>query len=258
MNYSKIGTQLKQARERKGLSHYQAFEVTRIQPSILKGIEEGTIDMAPVFLKSFIKTYCQFLGLNFDQLEWETQKKGTGEGNNKTNNDTNLKGTGKIEISLKNKLRYLFLLAGVLILFPLLFFLVFRSQTSQRPAVNPYQKLSADLTEIQIEEPQQPENATNQRDKKLSLVPHSLFEQITQSVFKQEILIQSSNQLKIYFKADNRSTVNKTLNPFTWYYIKARESLYLRFDDKLGAIQLFHNGEQLDLGSNNFFERKFE
>ena len=61
-HYSKIGAQLKLVRERKGLSLYQVFEVTRIQASILRDIEEGSSDMAPVFLKSFIKTYCQFFG----------------------------------------------------------------------------------------------------------------------------------------------------------------------------------------------------
>ena len=258
MNYSKIGTQLKHTRERKGLSHYQVFEVTRIQPSILKGIEEGAVDMAPVFLKSFIRIYCQFLGLNFEKLEQEARERDIEENENKASNDKSLKGAGKIEIGLKKKLKYLFPIAGVLILFQLLIFLDLMPQkSSHTEAVN--QELESGLTEIQeTEEIQKTEDTEDRGNEELSFVSHSLFEQITQSVFKQEILIQSSNQLKIYFKADNRSSINKTLSPFTWYYIKARESLYLRFDDKPGDIQLFHNGEQLDLSSNHFFERKFE
>ena len=79
MDYSKIGNHLRLVRERKGLSHEQIFEITRIQPSILRGIEEGKASIAPGFLKGFIKTYARSLGLDlediFNQLEKENQQK---------------------------------------------------------------------------------------------------------------------------------------------------------------------------------------
>ena len=49
MNYSKIGEHLRLIRERKGLSYEQIFEITKIQPSILQGIEEGQSPVSPVF-----------------------------------------------------------------------------------------------------------------------------------------------------------------------------------------------------------------
>ena len=259
MNYSKIGAQLKLVRERKGLSHYQVFEVTKIQPSILKGIEEGKADVAPVFLKSFIKTYCQCLGLDFQKLLEETTEKNLEEIEQSANGGKNLKDTRAIKTGLKNKLKYFFPIAGLVILFQLLAFLglapqIFKNRSQDKPVTEELKTALTKNEEIKAIQKIQPLEDVTQK----TPLSQSLFEKVTKLAFRQEVLIQSSNPLTIYFKADNRSTVNKTLNPFTWYYIKTLESLYLRFDDKPGDIQLFHNGEQIDLGSNNFFERKFE
>ena len=68
MDYLKIGKKLKSVREKKGLSLHQIFEVTRIQPSILTEIETGQFQKSEIFLKNFIKTYCEALGLNFKKL----------------------------------------------------------------------------------------------------------------------------------------------------------------------------------------------
>ena len=262
MNYSKIGTQLKLARERKGLSHYQVFEVTRIQPSILKEIEEGSTDMAPVFVRSFIKIYCQFLGLDFEKLEEEARDRNLTENENIINVHKNLKFAKTAEIGVKNKLKYFIPIAVFVVVFQLLFFLDLPAKIfnkfSQEDNNRNEEVLEDSLVENEGAEEglEQLEPEDVERDQ--SLASQSLFEKIKHSVFKQEVLIQSSNQLKVYFKTDNRSTINKVLSPFTWYYIKARDSLYLRFDDKPGDVQVFYNGEQLDLGSNRFFERKFE
>ena len=67
----KIGAFLKTQRERKGLSFDQIYDLTRIQPEILKGIEEGSAKVAPVFLKGFIKTYAKALGIEEEDLQKE-------------------------------------------------------------------------------------------------------------------------------------------------------------------------------------------
>ena len=68
MDYLKIGKKLKSLREKKGLSLHQIYEVTRIQISILTDIEKGQFKKSEIFLKNFIKTYCEALGLDFQKL----------------------------------------------------------------------------------------------------------------------------------------------------------------------------------------------
>ena len=256
--------QLKLVRERKGLSRYQVFEVTRIQPTILKEIEEGTADMAEVFLKSFIKTYCRFLGLNFQSLAASAKDKDSDEIKNIEVESGDLKKNGAGDVKLKGRLRYLFPIAGLLILLPVLIGLILGPKIFKKLAQKEVVLATADSLTMEEEDmpespiPSEEENQPQFQPQDQELSEQNLFERIKKSVFKQEILIQSSKQLKIYFKLDNRSAVNKTLSPFTWYYIKALESLYIRFDEKPGNIQLFHNGEQIDLGLKDFFERKFE
>ena len=256
MNYSKIGTQLKLVRERKGLSHQQVYEITRIQPSILRDIEEGTANMAPVFLKSFIKIYCQFLGLDFKKLSKdsveETQEKSESQFISSSKKTLAVKQRSNI----KNLFRYIIPILAVLALFQIIsFFKGSKLFTDSSQTMNIDQASSPNL--IEEEMTPQTELSENEEEKQPDL-DDSLLGQIKGSVFKHEILIQSSQKLSIYFKTDNRFTINKELRPFIWFSIKAKESIYLRFDEKQGEIQIFYNGEQVDLGSNRFFERKFE
>jgi cytoskeleton protein RodZ len=59
------GARLKQARLEKGYTLDDAHRHTKIHLSILKAIEEDAVaDINPVYLKGFIKIYCQFLGVN--------------------------------------------------------------------------------------------------------------------------------------------------------------------------------------------------
>ena len=258
MDYSKIGSQLKLARERKGLSYYQIFEVTRIQPSILKDIEEGTASMAPVFLKSFIKIYCRFLGLDFEKLTQATVEKSKGKEKNETiYKYKNIPMGKEEETNIKSKLQYLLPILGLLAVFQLMAFLdlpkkIFKKSSAKNEIYTAGQNHLEEKEETQQQWDAETANSGQ------TLPSQTLFEKIKQSVFKQEVLIQSSNQLNIYFKMDDYFIINKTIQPFVWFYIKARQSIYLRLDDKKGEIQVFHNGEQIDLGPNSFFERKFE
>jgi cytoskeleton protein RodZ len=58
-----IGTRLKKIRLEKGISLEEAQKKTKIQPDILRSIEEDSlINLSPVYTKGFLKIYCKFLG----------------------------------------------------------------------------------------------------------------------------------------------------------------------------------------------------
>jgi hypothetical protein len=60
-----LGSFLKDAREEKGLSLDDVQELTKIKVAYLKAIEEGKYDELPglFYVKAFVKTYCEALGL---------------------------------------------------------------------------------------------------------------------------------------------------------------------------------------------------
>lgn len=69
-----IGSQLKQAREAKGISIEQAQKDTRIHANILKALEEDRIkeiSSGSIYIKSFIKKYADYLGLDGASLAEE-------------------------------------------------------------------------------------------------------------------------------------------------------------------------------------------
>ncbi|MCY4321527.1 MAG: helix-turn-helix domain-containing protein [Bdellovibrionaceae bacterium] len=254
MNYLKLGSQLRIIRERKGLSYYQIFEVTRIQPSILKEIEEGSSKINSVFLKSFIKTYAEFLGLDFEKLKIDLAKKNQEEHKEKNKVSENSKKIKKTNIRFKNRVKSIFLIVILLVIIPILFFQV--SKKEQDESIKNLNNDNLVKNETQQEESQlQTDEFQNQE----SILDHQIsLEKIKKSVFKHELLIQSDISLSLYFKVDNHFTRSKILDPAVWYYIKGKESIYLRLDDKPKDIQLFYNGNSVELSSDDFFERKFE
>lgn len=72
-----IGAELKGAREAKGISIEQAQKETRIHVSILRALEEDRIEEAsstPIYIKSFIRKYADYLGLDGASLADEYLK----------------------------------------------------------------------------------------------------------------------------------------------------------------------------------------
>ncbi|MCM8823799.1 MAG: DUF4115 domain-containing protein [Candidatus Omnitrophica bacterium] len=62
---------LKKRREELGLDLETIVERTKVYPSVIKAIENGSLnniinDISPVYLKGFIKIYASFLGVNVD------------------------------------------------------------------------------------------------------------------------------------------------------------------------------------------------
>ena len=253
MDYSKIGNDLKLARERKGLSYEQIFEITRIQPSILKGIEEGEASIFPVFLKGFIKSYARSLGLDpaklFEIAEEEGKQKGDVKQETKEPREFDRSKMQKIFKYL------LLLLLGFFIVFQAIWFLD-DSKKSNKDHLIVVDPEESHIGKEVVEE------TTIQKIDSLKKQPlekkQSLFDQIKESVFEEELLIQSSESLEVYFKADKQSTVTKILEPSVWFQIKAKKSIYLRFDERRDDVQIFYNGKQISIGNNSFFERTFQ
>lgn len=65
-----VGSILKNAREKKGLSHKEIFQVIKIHPRFLQALEAsswGTF-ASSVHAKGFLKNYAEYLGLNVDEV----------------------------------------------------------------------------------------------------------------------------------------------------------------------------------------------
>lgn len=229
----KVGAYLRTQRERKGLSYEQIHEITRISPDVLRKIEEGRSLSAPIFLKGFVKNYARALGLDpiplLKELEEEEEvapsefveeKEEAGESDENTSH------------WWRQKRIYFFvifcftLLIGALTLFPHL---------SKFKSIS--QNLKPEDSQIPLPE------ALPEKEKKEDESPaFSLLETIKQGAFSQELMINPSEPLEVYFKADGGSIMARSLLPEDWYVIKALEKIYLRID-KIAFFNMIHNGE---------------
>lgn len=69
MSQETIGAKLRQARELKKLSIEQAYNKTKIHVNILQALEEDRFqEYSPIYIKSFLKIYAQFLRLDSDSI----------------------------------------------------------------------------------------------------------------------------------------------------------------------------------------------
>jgi hypothetical protein len=65
-----IGSSLRDARERQGLDLYEVERATHIRPRYLTALEEERFDVlpGPAYIKGFLRTYADFLGLDADRF----------------------------------------------------------------------------------------------------------------------------------------------------------------------------------------------
>lgn len=72
------GEKLKSKRLAKGIDLENASEELQISETYLKAIENGGFDELPgeIYVKNFLQSYCDFLGLNFNEIfkEYENEK----------------------------------------------------------------------------------------------------------------------------------------------------------------------------------------
>ena len=320
MDYKKIGAFLKKEREQKGLSYPQVFEITRIQPSILKSIEEGEPQISEVFFKNFIKTYVKFLGLNLHEALKEGEIKKV------------LKKEEQVELKKKKyfKLRFSFpIFAALSLLILLILVYSFSNKSSSFEILNESDltgfhplspkkwvkklntkandseliegqknQLNGDITRNQGKDANKDFNTASQEldretdsnykqeqgnsnqelfKQEASVLiqdegnlltgvkpqaqaeqPESLWKKIRSADFQHELMIKSLEPVKIYFKIDKQSTFTKDLSPSVWFVIKAKESLYIRFDEKVDQVEMFYNGIKWKFTSTRFFEKTFK
>lgn len=65
-----ISVVLKEARKNKNITIEDAYKATKIHPKILRALEEGTsLDLSYIYVKSYIKTYAKYLGINQQELD---------------------------------------------------------------------------------------------------------------------------------------------------------------------------------------------
>ena len=280
MDYSKIGNRLKLERERKGLSYEQIFEITRIQPSVLKEIENGNSSISSVLIKGFIKTYARTLGFDleifFKEIE-EKEKKKEEERNEAKRFDNNEKN------KKRNYLKYLLICFVISIAIWVLNpskktetkdLITIKEEESHTEKTATEETVTEDriiketatektviedriIKETATEKETAIENKTISEKDSLEKT-QTLFQQIKASTFTKDLLIQSSASLEIYFKVDKKSTITKILEPSVWFHIKAKESIYFRLDEKREDIQMFYNGKQVHIGTDQFFEKTFQ
>ncbi len=65
-----VGSILKSARERKGLTHREIFQVIKIHPRFLEALEKSdwSVFSGSVHAKGFLKNYAEYLGLDTDEV----------------------------------------------------------------------------------------------------------------------------------------------------------------------------------------------
>ena len=65
----KAGEYLRSVREEKGYSMAEVSKNTKISSSVLRALEEGRLDnIDPIYLKGFLKIYCRFLGIGWQDF----------------------------------------------------------------------------------------------------------------------------------------------------------------------------------------------
>ena len=66
------GAYLKSAREENGYSITEVSKNTKISPAVLRSLEDGRLDnIDPVYLKGFLKMYCRFLRVDWQEFTKE-------------------------------------------------------------------------------------------------------------------------------------------------------------------------------------------
>ena len=132
----KAGEHLKIVREEKGYSIAEVSKNTKISSSVLRALEEGRLDnIDPIYLKGFLKIYCRFLGIDWQdflkeypavsQIKHPHKPKGSGlASNSQSHRPEATAQETKASFILENKRR---ILAGLSAVAALLFIvLIFR------------------------------------------------------------------------------------------------------------------------------------
>lgn len=68
-NSQRLGAQLKETREKKGLTYEDVYTKVRMHPKMVEDLEAGRFDSYnQIYVKSFLKKYSEFLGLDSEKI----------------------------------------------------------------------------------------------------------------------------------------------------------------------------------------------
>ena len=112
------------------------------------------------------------------------------------------------------------------------------------------------MPEEPIAEDQVVKEPANKTIEAKKIIQGSLESDITQGVYAKTLMIQSVEDIVMYFKVDGQETVTKPLDKYIWYIIKAQDKIYVRVDGK-SYLNLVHEGLLQHVSSENNFERTF-
>jgi cytoskeletal protein RodZ len=139
-----LGEYLKKEREKKGITLEEASKVTKIRKAYLLSIEDGDIGIqSPVFIKGFLKSYAEFLGLDSaDVIEKYNDKLKEKEGQVEVE-----KGFELEPVSTRSK----HLIPGVLLL--ALVTVIYILTTSEKPDTTPTQVQKTSEVDVPEQKP---------------------------------------------------------------------------------------------------------
>lgn len=235
------GMYLKSQREKKGLSLQDIHKKTRIRPEVIESIESGKDLPSPTYLKGFLKIYARVLDLDEAKLLREFFKK----------KPTKISSTEKRSSKKPSFLfsgKEVFLIVPVFLLAVISFF-VFQNFKEKEKELSQDRK-----TNVQVKNKIKKRQVKNL--KKTPLKTEGLPENIKQGVYTKTLMIQSQENIIMYFKTDGGETVTKPLQGNVWYVIKAIDKIYIRVDGK-SYLNFVHEGLLLSFSSETNFERTF-
>jgi len=218
-----LGSYLKKQRESLGYTLKDVADQTRIRMHYLEAIEEDDISALPSepYIKGFVKTYAQFLGLDSEKL-WNQY----GWGKKKEEIDQKINPPAK-EMGTD----WLFVIAGFILSIAIV--AIFIQYAEQRNID------SGDYTTQAIE--------------KLALVPETT---VTESLVQPETVLPEQLVLEIraikhswmVVIADEDTVLSGELRPGAKVGLEAKEKFIINFS-KIAAAEVFLNGNKLEVFS---------
>jgi cytoskeletal protein RodZ len=230
-----IGKLLKEKREKLQLSYTDAYRITKIQEKYLKAIEDGDIKVffAPVYYKSFVRSYSKFLGFEPEEIinminlkhEQKILKNEAEKVNTKKNNCKNSDDIKKVLIVL-----------GILLTVILIILIMFFNK----------KVVSIDNESKNFESLKSVEVIQNEKDEKL---PINQAENSISSNKQQEIEIAANETVWIKLDKDGKTVYEGNLNKGQKKIWRANESFRLKTGYASG-IKVFFNGQEIDVAKN--------
>lgn len=245
-----VGARIKQIRLEKGLTLEDVHKKTKIHLNILKAIEEDNpVSLSPVYLKSFLKIYCKFLGIEptgYIPGRKETHAPKTAEGVEKKQSPSLFK-TATLKIGsfrLSKKIKKIFGVLVIAVVFSALLFKLGKFISSRpRPAARPAYRQAGEtrFPQKQVAANQAKKMPKKTSDKKFK-VPEDAITKGVSSAIRLGILVKETCWVTL--KADGRIVFHGSLKKGKSETWQAKEKFELSLSNA-GVVDLVVNGERI-------------